>query len=122
MDHMNPPHRTLLRLRRAFGCYACVLGALKTTQSALIAACGMRHALLRAGADTNSANSADNTGLMVACSMGHEARRFYRRTPIPTCMSNVEPCSVRVSECRAVSGQCRGSVGAVSGQCRGSVG
>ena len=33
-----------------------------------------------------------------------------------------EPCSVGVSECRAVSGQCRGSVGAVSGQCRGSVG
>eukprot|EP00964_Phaeocystis_antarctica_P083396 scaffold52461_cov93-Phaeocystis_antarctica.AAC.1 len=30
----------------------------------------------------------------------------------------IEPCSVGVSECRAVSGQCRGSVGAVSGQCR----
>ena len=29
-----------------------------------------------------------------------------------------EPCSVGVSECRAVSGQCRGSVRAVSGQCR----
>ena len=33
-----------------------------------------------------------------------------------------EPCSVGVSECRAVSGQCRASVGPVSGQCRGSVG
>ena len=31
---------------------------------------------------------------------------------------HVEPCSVGVSECRAVSEQCRGSVGAVSGQCR----
>ena len=27
---------------------------------------------------------------------------------------SLEPCSVGVSECRAVSGQCRGSVGAVS--------
>ena len=35
---------------------------------------------------------------------------------------HVEPCSVGVSECRAVSGQCRASVGPVSGQCRGSVG
>ena len=34
----------------------------------------------------------------------------------------VEPCSVGVSECRAVSGQCRSSVSAVSVQCRGSVG
>ena len=28
--------------------------------------------------------------------------------------ASLEPCSVGVSECRAVSGQCRGSVGAVS--------
>jgi hypothetical protein len=34
----------------------------------------------------------------------------------------LEPCSVGVWECRAVSEQCRGRVGAVSGQCRGSVG
>ena len=31
---------------------------------------------------------------------------------------SVEPCSVGVSECRAVSGRCRGGVGAVSGRCR----
>ena len=54
---------------------------------------------------------------------------------VPACdrCGAVEPCSVGVSECRAVSGQCRGSVGAVSvdtgvgvssrvGQCRSSVG
>ena len=60
----------------------------------------MRHALLRAGADTNSANSADNTGLMVACSMGHEARRFYRRTPIPTCMSNAYGITALMVACK----------------------
>ena len=43
-----------------------------------------------------------------------------RRTVEAADVEAVEPCSVRVSECQAVSGRCRGGVGAVSGLVSGS--